>query len=119
MRYLFQLPKRYFCVRSASAVTFKFDLPAPEVNLDTLPAIFSLNSQPYIALAMLNFSERYKKIKDPTQDRFIKLLTSLGEKNFALTFFNPKGPGMDENVHKPSKFDFTRFKRNQDNFFRV
>ena len=79
VRYLFQLPQRYFCVRSAASVTFKFDLPEPDVSLETLPAIFSLNSQPYIALAILEFFDRYKKTEKSGDDRFTKLLTSLGE----------------------------------------
>lgn len=61
MEILFQLPNRYFCLRAASDVAFKFDLPPPTVSLETIPLLLALNAQPEIAIGLLSIIEIYDR----------------------------------------------------------
>jgi hypothetical protein len=80
MEIMFQLEHRYFCLRAPSEVSFKFDLPDPTINLDTIPLLLGMNGQADISIAMLHFIDVYQtELQMNSSSIFNRFIMNLGK----------------------------------------
>ena len=77
----FELEHRFFCLKGHSNVDFRFELPIPDLNLATIPALLAFDAKQELALSVLAVRDRYVPSYDePTVPSQVeKFISQLGE----------------------------------------